>query len=213
MRTILAAVVFLCGCLLTFPKGAAAQGCIGIMQPQFSSYTSYAVTESNSGVVSLSVSESVDGYTKIGNTEYCNISSAIHTPKIYVTVNGVGGWQNGPGESPYSYIGFTGVKANSVPIGSQLNVIAQAEVVCSFVGTLFDIGPIALVPVITVTNYKFSSSAPTCEYYGTATCLSCTYTLDCTPGQYMDCAQPYQSVTPIPPQLAACPVRQFLTSV
>lgn len=128
---VLAVLLFLSGVLL-FATRSSAQGCIGVMKPEFSTYSGYTITAMNGTTDTLSLSTTVDGYTQIGNTEYCNISGAIHTPQVNNYVNGSSASAVGSGESPYAYIDFTGTHSASVPDnGTEFEVENEAEVVCS----------------------------------------------------------------------------------
>jgi hypothetical protein len=105
------------------------------MQPEFSTYVSY----STDGTYVYSDVE-LDGYTKIGNTEYCNINGAIHTPRIYNILAGTGGWFNGSGQSPYNYTSFSNTQQSAFNPAQNYEAEYDGEMECSLIGTFYNTG-------------------------------------------------------------------------
>ena len=135
--------------LLSLPAKSSAQGCQGVMTPEYSSYTSFAL-DAGFYIYSTAV---VDGFTTIGNTEYCNISGATHHGTVYNSLNGTGGWVTGTAVAPASYLSAT----NSEDIVAQPGVVytddVDDEVICSFVGALYNTSIVPITVRIAVTDF------------------------------------------------------------
>src|ERR1700740_1153405 len=132
---ILWAALLLAVFVFVLPVRSIAQGCQGVMTPEYSTYT----TISNVGNDIYSTA-AVDGYTHIGNTEYCNINGTTHRGFVSNTLGGVGGEVYGGAVPPASYIGVV----NPQKIVGVQGVIyvdsTDAWIACSAVGTIFSGG-------------------------------------------------------------------------
>jgi hypothetical protein len=142
---------FIIGTILLIPAPTLAQGCQGVMSPQYSSYDSESYDNTN-----LYVNETVDGYTTIGNTEFCNISGTTHHAWVNNTLNGKGGWQAGPYVAPASYISFTNSQFIPAHPGVNYSNTIQAEVLCSAVGDIFGTPSSVFGYAIHLSAYIFS---------------------------------------------------------
>jgi len=104
------------------------------MQPQYSTYNSTSFDSSNH----IYSSVTVDGYTQMGNTEYCPAAKgAIHTPKAYNVLNTTGGWQTGSSAPAASYISVSNAEQIVGVPGIVYYDQVQTLVVCSVVGNFY----------------------------------------------------------------------------
>jgi hypothetical protein len=121
---------------LLIPVQTWAQGCAGVMTPRYSSYTSNSVDNNNYIYATIGV----DGYTSIGNTEYCNITGTTHRPEIYNMLNTTGGYYFGSSVSPASYISFSNTQDIIGQPGVEYPLNDWAAIICSAVGTIYNSG-------------------------------------------------------------------------
>ena len=120
-------------CLL-LPTRGCAQGCVGVMTPEYSTYNSSSFDSSDH----IYSSVSVDGYTLMGNTEYCPAAkTAIHTPRAYNVLSTMGGWINGNGAPAASYISVTNPEEIVGIPGVVYYNVMQTRVICSDVGSFY----------------------------------------------------------------------------
>jgi hypothetical protein len=118
------------------PTRSSAQGCAGVMTPEYSSY----VTVSYDADYNIYSTAGVDGYTSIGNTEYCPISGVTHRGDVCNTLGGVGGCSASGGVPPASYLGWTNPQEIvGVPGVIYLDSVT-VEVICSAVGDIYSSG-------------------------------------------------------------------------
>jgi hypothetical protein len=120
------------------PSRSSAQGCQGVMTPEYSSYLTMS-SDANGNYYSAA---GVDGYTVIGNTEYCPINGVTHRASVCNTFNGVGGCSASGGVPPASYLGWV----NTQEIVGEPGIIYldtfTVEVICSAVGDIYSSGSI-----------------------------------------------------------------------
>ena len=120
-------------CMLAFPAIGSAQGCKGVMTPEYSTYTTFALDQS----LHIYSTFAVDGTTIIGNTEYCNISGTTHRGSAYNKLGSVGGTIYSPPVPPASYLGVSNPQEIVGVPGVVYVDSTQGYVICSSVGTLF----------------------------------------------------------------------------
>ncbi len=98
---------------------------------------------------------------------------AVHTPEVYNSLNGVGGWVYGTAAPPQNYVSAT----NNQHIQGSPGVVYQnnttEQVFCS-VGGLVYVATINFGISVKVATYKFVSTDPVARYS--------TYTLSCPNG-------------------------------
>lgn len=136
MRSRILWFAFLVLSLSLLPVRSSAQGCAGVMTPEYSSYLTISGDSSNH----IYTSAGVDGYTAIGNTEYCNISGTTHRASVCNTLGGVGGCSTSGAVSPASYLGWSqSEEIVGVPGVNYLDSVS-ASVICSAVGTIYSAG-------------------------------------------------------------------------
>ena len=119
--------------LLALPTFTAAQGCQGIMRPEYSYYV--AVTaDQNDNPYSTAL---VDGTTVIGNTEYCPIGGVTHRGLVNNTLGSASGSVYGGAVPPASYLGVSNQKEIVGVPGVEYTNTISVEVICSAVGNIF----------------------------------------------------------------------------
>lgn len=159
---------------LSFAPPAFAQGCAGVMTPEYSTYASYAL-DSGGHIYSTVV---LDGSTQIGNTEYCNLSGVTHTPQIRNALGSSSGTVQGSPVSPSAYISISNTQEILAMPGTNYDEAFAADVYCSAVGTLFSSTGGTIWVRLAVTNYVYSGV----EELGTPPQNCCGYSKDCPNG-------------------------------
>jgi hypothetical protein len=154
--------------LLVLPTPNQAQGCQGVMSPSYSTYTSLSLDSS----LHIYTTVVVDGSTVIHQSEYCNIGGATHKGSVYNKLGSTGGWVYGPPVPPAQYFAVTNPQEIIGVPGVVYTDTTQADVLCSFVGGLFNSGPGNSLIKIGIANYILESWDST----------NCTYMLYCPNG-------------------------------
>jgi hypothetical protein len=104
------------------------------MTPQYSTYTNTSVSGSY-----IYTSVTVDGYTSgtcpvmpASLANECHVTT--HTPKVYNTIGGVGGWENGSAVYWSSYLSMTNHQQIEAAPGNEVNFSWEGLVWCSALG-------------------------------------------------------------------------------
>ncbi|MGH9698260.1 MAG: hypothetical protein ACRD5R_18025 [Candidatus Acidiferrales bacterium] len=173
-------------CAMLCPRHAAAQGCVGVMTPEYSSYSTFS---SDTGS-DIAVSAVVDGYTEIHLSEYCQIPpGTTHQGRVYNVVNNVGGWSYGPTVSPSSYISLTNGQDIPADPGYVYDGDIEFLVYCTAVGDIFTQNPF---------DYKVELDTSSWTSQG-QTSPPCYYTPNCKG----TCTPPTRKISPIG---SSCPM-------
>lgn len=135
---------------LTLPTGGWAQGCQGVMTPQYSEYDTFSGDMSNH----IYTTVVVDGYTTIHPSPYCNINNTYHTPCATNVLNGTGGQICGARVSPASYLSLSNAQQIVAVPGVAYVMTESAMVLCSAVGSIFGVPSTALYVEEAVTYSK-----------------------------------------------------------
>ncbi len=169
-------IQFRCAALLTLAAAlllagpALAQGCRGVMTPEYSTYVSYSVGASYT-IYSTVV---LDGSTEIGNTEYCNLSGVTHTPTVRDRLGSASGSGSGAPVSPAAYLS----QEETEQIVGVPRVVyyesASADVYCSAVGEIYSWSQPEITLAIGVNRYLFTGHIDPN--------LGCEYDLTCANG-------------------------------
>lgn len=64
-------------------------------------------------------------------------STATHTPSIYNSLNGVGGWSTGPASAPFSFMTYSTTTSVALQPGQEVSGSIKAQVTCSVIGVIF----------------------------------------------------------------------------
>jgi hypothetical protein len=156
MRT--AAILFLL-CLPAF-----GQGCVGVMHPNYDTYSTQTI-DSNDNIVSTVV---VEGSTSVGQSSTCHLGSVTHLPGVSNVINGQGGWVYGSRVSPTTYISLSNPQDIIGVPGIVYVDNFSASVDCSAVGFIFA-SSFSINIRIATTNYHFTGLEG----------ISCVYLIDC----------------------------------
>ena len=149
------------------------QGCY--MQPSYDSYQSETTDGTN-----IYTSVLVDGYGNC-DSSYCACGSAVHTPKAYNVIGGIGGEGSGAGACPNCYISYENDQSILATQGVPYWWQADTEVNCSVVGAFYGEEfpgiylSIAFTHVIT-TGYISAGYCPTTPYCGIGVTPVCNIT-------------------------------------
>lgn len=127
-------------CVLFSPHRASAQGCVGIMTSEYSSYISYSTNPdlNNPNTATVYSTVVVDGYAAIHTSEYCQIApGTTHHGYVSNVLGSTGGGLSGPNVCPGCYISVS----NSQQIAADAGVIyiedSEATILCSAIGDIF----------------------------------------------------------------------------
>jgi hypothetical protein len=121
--------------LLSVPN-AAGQGCVGVMTPSYSTYTTISVDQNNN----LYSTVVVEGSAIIHPSPYCNISGTTHRGQVYNQLGSTGGTVFGPFVSPSGYISVSNPQVIVGVPGVVYTNTTEADILCSGVGTIFNGG-------------------------------------------------------------------------
>ena len=133
--------IALAGSIIIFVMPCPAQ----MGTPSYDSYVTVSLDANNVAYQTVVVEGTTTGYVppqcqyRCGQYNWCILPGCppTHTPKIYNVFNGLGGWAQGGGAYPNSYISYSTTVSAQAIAGQPISGETMGTVDCSMAGTFF----------------------------------------------------------------------------